>query len=97
MIYKIEIENFHSIRDPQVVDLRVHASAPHDSDRLTRCWRESAERRPKVVAVYGANGSGKSNLLRVLSFAAWFVAHSFVAHSFVSKPGSGIPHHPFND
>lgn len=92
MIYKIEIENFHSIRDPQVLDLRVPANAPRDSHRLASCWRGSAERAPKVVAVFGANGSGKSNLLRVPSFAAWFVAHSFA-----SSPGSRIRHLPFND
>ena len=88
----LEIENFHSIRDPQVLDLRVPANAPQDGHRLANCWRGSEERGPKVVAVFGANGSGKSNLLRVLSFAAWFVAHSFT-----SSPGSRIPHHPFND
>ena len=92
MIYKIEIENFHSIRDPQVLDLRVPANAPRDSHRLACCWHGSAERVPKVVAVFGANGSGKSNLLRVLSFAAWFVARSFAR-----RPGSPVPHLPFND
>ncbi|MXX90582.1 MAG: AAA family ATPase [Boseongicola sp. SB0677_bin_26] len=92
MIYKVEIENFHSIRDPQVLDLRVPANAPRDSDRLASCWRGSVERAPRVVAVYGANGSGKSNLLRVLSFAAWFAAHSFAR-----PPRSQIPHLPFND
>lgn len=92
MIYKVEIENFHSIRDPQVLDLRVPANAPRDNDRLSSCWRGSVERAPKVVAVYGANGSGKSNLLRVLSFAAWFAAQSFA-----SPLGSRIPHYPFND
>ena len=92
MIYRIEIENFHSIRDRQILDLRVPANAPPDSQRLASCWRGSAERVPKVVAVYGANGSGKSNLLRVLSFAAWFVAYSF---SF--RPGDPIPHKPFWD
>ena len=92
MIYKIEIENFLSIRDPQVLDLRVPANAPRDSHRLASCWRGSSERGPKVVAVFGANGAGKSNLLRALSFAA-----GFVTRSFASPPGSPILHLPFND
>ncbi len=92
MIYKVEIENFCSIRDRQVLDLRVPASAPRDNHRLTTCWRGSSERVPKVVAVFGANGSGKSNLLRAVSFAAWFVGSSFTL-----APGGRIPLEPFND
>ncbi len=92
MIYKIEIENFYSIRDRQILDLRAPANAPRGSDRLANCWRGSAERAPKVVAVFGANGSGKSNLLRALSFAAWFVKWSFFG-----PPGGRIPYEPFND
>jgi len=73
MLFKVELENFHSIRDRQVVDLRVPASAPKDTNRLTGCWTQSNARVPKVVAVFGPNGSGKSNLLRALSFCSWFV------------------------
>ena len=92
MFFKVEIENFYSIRDRQILDLRVPANAPRNSHRLANCWRESSERAPKVVAVFGANGSGKSNLLRALSFAAWFVGSSFSL-----APGARIPHEPFND
>lgn len=92
MIYRIEIENFCSIRDRQILDLRVPANAPEGSPRLANCWRGSVERAPKVVAVFGANGSGKSNLLRALSFTAWFVGSSFSL-----PPGGRIPHEPFND
>ena len=92
MIYKIEIENFCSILDRQILDLRVPANVPLDSHRLASCGRGSTERAPKVVAVFGANGSGKSNLLRALSFVAWFVGSSFSL-----APGGRIPHEPFND
>ena len=92
MIYRIEIENFCSIRDRQILDLRVPANAPRESHRLASCWRGSVDRAPKVVAVFGANGSGKSNLLRALSFAAWFIGSSFTL-----APGERIPHEPFND
>ena len=93
MIYKVEIENFFSIRDKQILDLRASAHAPGDTDRLASCWRGSRERAPKVVAVFGANGSGKSNLLRALSFVRWFVQSSFTL-----APGKRIPwYQPFND
>ena len=92
MIYKIEIENFHSIRTRQVLDLRAPANAPNDTRRLAPCWQGSRERAPKVVAVFGANGSGKSNLLRALSFVSWFVGSSFTLAA-----NARIPHEPFND
>ena len=92
MIYKIEIENFYSIRDKQTLDLRASAHAPDTTQRLASCWQGSQEQAPKVVALFGANGSGKSNLLRALSFVCWFVQLSF------SIPlGARIPNHPFND
>ena len=92
MIYKIEIENFYSIRDAQTLDLRAPANAPKNTKRLAECWSGSSDRAPKVVALFGANGSGKSNVLRVLSFATWFVGFSFS-----NSPTSRIPFEPFND
>lgn len=92
MIFQLELENFHSIRDRQVLDLRAPANAPGHTDRLAACWRGSRERAPKVVVVFGANGSGKSNLLRALSFGAWFIGASFTL-----SPRDRIPREPFND
>ena len=92
MIFKIEIENFYSIRARQVLDLRAPANAPNDTPRLAPCWQDSRERAPKVVAVFGANGSGKSNLLRALSFVSWFVGSSFSLAA-----NARIPHKTFND
>ena len=92
MIYKIEIENFYSIRARQILDLRAPANAPNDTRRLAPCWQGSRERAPKVVAVFGANGSGKSNLLRALSFVSWFVRFSFTLTA-----NARIPYKPFND
>ena len=91
MIFRVEVENFYSIRDRQTLDLRAPANAPRGGDRLADCWRGSVERAPKVVAVFGANGSGKSNLLRAVSFATWFVGSSFSL-----PPGVPTPHEPFN-
>ena len=92
MIYKVEIENFRSIGKKQVLDLRAPANAPNGTRRLASCWQGSRERAPKVVAVFGANGSGKSNLLQALSFVCWFVVSSFTL-----APNARIPHEPFND
>jgi hypothetical protein len=79
VLYRLEIENFYSIRDPQNIDLRAAGHAPHQSDRLAEVWTGSSERAPKTVAIYGANASGKSTVLKALSFIAHFVMHSFSA------------------
>lgn len=77
MIHRLEIENFHSIRERQVIDLRVADNAPEDGARLAPLWPGASERAPKVVTLFGPNASGKSNVLRALSFIAWFVRDSF--------------------
>ena len=75
-----------------MLDLRVPANAPQSSHRLASCWQGSTERAPKVVAVFGANSSGKSNLLRALSFLTWFMGSSFDLGY-----GKPIPYSPFKD
>ena len=92
MITKLEIENFYSIQDRQVLDLVVPGNAPAQTDHLMETWVGSQERVPKIIAIFGANGSGKSNVLRALSFMVWFVEHSF------SFPDSmDLPFEPYND
>ncbi len=91
MFYRVEIENFFSIRHRQVLDLRVPASVPQGTTRLVPCGLGSDERAPKVVVVFGPNGSGKSTLLRALSFVCWFIHGSFAL-----PQGVRLPHQPFN-
>lgn len=92
MITKLELENFYSIQNHQVLDLVVPGNAPRQTDHLMETWVGSQQRIPKIVAIFGANGSGKSNVLRALSFLAWFVEHSF------SFPDSrALPFEPYSD
>jgi hypothetical protein len=90
MLYRLEIENFYSIRDPQVIDLRAAGNAPDDAGRLAPLWRGTNERAPKVMALFGANASGKSNVLKALSFLAWFIRDSFS-----KPPDTWLPYTPF--
>lgn len=92
MLYKIEIENFYSIRDPQVLDLTVSPSLEDDDGRFAPIFPGSLTRAPKVVAIYGANASGKTTVLRALQFLSSFISQSSMLHG-------DIPHaiHPFND
>ncbi len=68
MLYRVEIENFASICEPQVLDLRIGAAVPREDDRFAPIYPGSDEYVPKVIAIYGANASGKSNLLSALEF-----------------------------
>lgn len=77
MIYRLEIENFYSVRERQVIDLTVGKKVPDELGRLVPIYDGSEDRAPRVVAIYGANASGKSNVLRAIAFLAWFVQFSF--------------------
>jgi hypothetical protein len=92
MLHRLEIANFYSIREPHVIDLRAAADAPDAAGRLAPLWRGCAELGPRVVALFGANGSGKSNLLTAVSFVAWLLRHSFEA-----PRGARLPFERFND
>ena len=79
MIHRLEIENFYSIRETQVIDLRIGAKVPDEEGRFAEIKDGSGVRVPKTVAFFGANASGKSNVLRALAFIEWFLADSFTA------------------
>ncbi len=86
MIYRIEIENFYSVHERQVIDLTVGKKVPDKPGRLVRIHDCSDERAPRVVALYGANASGKSTVLRAIAFLKWFVQYSFENSPFGDLP-----------
>ena len=91
MIYRLEIENFYCVRDRQILDLSVPRTAPDNPERFAPIFEGSDLRAPKVVAIYGANGSGKSTVLKSLALLMWFVKDSF------RYTGPGLPCERFND
>lgn len=76
MIYRLEIENFCSFRDRQVINLTAGKRNVEKSGRLVATQEGSAKRVPLIVAIYGANASGKSNILRAISFLKNFIGSS---------------------
>lgn len=68
MLYRIEIENFYSVRDRQVLDLRASRAVAEGPERFGPVFPGAAERATKVVALFGPNGSGKSTVLKALAF-----------------------------
>lgn len=76
MLYKFEVENFGSIRDRQVMNLTVDGKVPDADGRFGPIFRGADIRAPKVVALYGANASGKTTVLRALVFLLVFIRDS---------------------
>lgn len=91
MIYKLEIENFHSVRDTQVIDLTIAPNVPDPEGRYARIFSGSELRAPKVVSIYGANASGKTTILKALQFLISFARDS--SH----RTAPGFPCDRFND
>ena len=85
MLYKLEIENFFSIRDQQVLDLTIDKKVPDVDGRYAAVFEGADIRAPKVVALYGANGSGKTTVLRALEFLVNMIRDS------VHQTGTGFP------
>jgi len=92
MLHMLNIENFYSIFNPQCVDLRIAANVPDTPGRFAPLCEGSKERAPKVIAIFGPNASGKSTVLRALSFIAWFVRDSFSL-----QPDAPLPFGRFNN
>ncbi len=65
MIVSFSVENYHSIREEVVLDLRISGTAP-DLPRFRRSETKPDVRLPSVVVLIGPNGSGKTTLLRAL-------------------------------
>jgi len=91
MLYRIEIENFYSVLDRQVLDLRLAANVPDEPGRWEPVFPSSLQRVPKVIALFGANASGKTTILKALAFVAWWLRDSFQR-----APDAVIPCECFN-
>ncbi len=92
MLYSLEIENFYSVRLPQVIDLRVAENVPDTPGRFDPLFAGSRDRAARVIALFGPNASGKSTVLKAPAFMAWFAQHSFQL-----PPTASLPCTPFYD
>lgn len=73
MIISYEVENYLSFLKPARVDLTVGAAAPDNYHFVPA----DGGRVAKIIGIYGANASGKTNLLRVLPALSEFISESF--------------------
>lgn len=76
MIKNYSFSNFHSYLDETFIDLSVSNKTPHSYFDYEL---SNGSKISKIMGVFGANGSGKSNLLKPIAFVSWFLTHSFKA------------------
>lgn len=99
MIRKFKIQNYFSFLDEQTLDLSIARNATDPDSRFARPIEDQEDRFPKVVALFGANASGKTNLLKSFSFLQSFVTGSadwprdeiIPILSFMSDAGKSMP------
>jgi hypothetical protein len=94
MLFRLELQNFYSVREPQIIDLRVSAKVPDVSKHFAAMHSGSDIRVPKVVALLGPNASGKSTVLRGLAFLSWFIQNSFHWQPVSDQPPPGTGFQP---
>lgn len=88
MIHSLKVKNFYSFREEQEFSLSGTKSTADDQRFMTT---SSGKNVAKVAMIYGANTSGKSNLLKAFSFLFWFLMHSW---KFLEQEQE-IPFSPF--
>lgn len=89
MIIQFAVENFRSIKDEQVLSL-VKNSADELSDNYFAPKANATPELLKTAVIYGANASGKSNLLKALA-----CMRHIVINSNDIKPDDKLPVTPF--
>jgi hypothetical protein len=90
MLIEFRVSNHRSIRDEQVLTMTAAGGRGDDHDNRPRDVGLSDKILP-VAAIYGANASGKSNVLSALTF----LREAVVFSQRMWPPGEGIPREPF--
>lgn len=88
MLLKFRLQNHRSLRDEHELSFIASAS---DGDPRVRKFASLNEGVLPAIAIYGANASGKSNVVAALSFLVHSVRHS---HR-MWDPDGGVPLDPF--
>jgi uncharacterized protein len=100
MILEIRLSNFYSIKDEIVLDLRAGKSQSRkvrDLESNIFAWKD--EHMLKATALYGANASGKSNIIKAIQFCCRMIFQSHlhnenVVFNFIPFKFEGYPEKP---
>lgn len=87
MLIEFSITNYRSIGEKQTISL---VPAPKQKDHLQNIFIQGRYQALNAIALYGANGSGKSNLLRAMNLLEHLV-HTSARTSSITR----LPHDPF--
>lgn len=92
MLIRFRVANYRSIRDEQELSLVRNARiAAHRRSSIDDPADTAAIDLSPVIALYGSNASGKSNLLRAIAFMSTAIRSSHVSWD----PDGGTPLEPF--
>lgn len=91
MLVGFRIKNFHSLRDEQVFSLVASKDKTLQDTNTLTTGISAAPLLLRSAAVYGANASGKSNLIKALQYMRGVVAES----ATVIQPGQSFAVQPF--
>ena len=84
MIKNISFSNFYSFYEEHTISFEVSQNPSKSLYDITY----NNERINKVISIIGANGSGKTQLIRPLAFISWFISASYTQ----LKPSDEIPY-----
>jgi AAA15 family ATPase/GTPase len=90
MLIEFRVENHRSLRDEQVLTMEAGRGGD-DADLRPRQISGHSERLLTAAALYGANASGKSNVLAALAF----MRDAVVRSHRIWSPDGGVPRDPF--
>ncbi len=74
------------MREHQIIDMTVRRKVPEELGRLVPIYDNTDFRAPRVAALFEANASGKSNILRAIAFLSYFIRFSFESPANQSLP-----------
>lgn len=91
MLIQFRFQNFKSFRDDTILDL----SATKTTDHSNHVVSFGTERLLPAAAIFGANASGKSNVLEAFRFMKTYVMNSFNYGGDSDKKTRKLKHMPF--
>lgn len=91
MVLEIRLSNFFSIKDEIVLDFRAASLKSQNAVALSdNVFKHEGEDILKTIVIYGANASGKSNIIKAIRFC-----HSMVFQSHRNNENSVFLFQPF--
>lgn len=76
MLIEFSVENFLSIKDKITLSMVASKDSTHENNLISYKDNKKNLGLLKSAVIYGANASGKTNVLRALSFMRWFLNKS---------------------